>query len=309
MSRQQTVKQSTRKSGYYSFHSGAISTTRIRVMPHRPVATFKAYWGKYVFARRLSIIVLLSGLIVYAYTQDWFEQSVVKIDGIYDDAMKHFGFVIEDIIIEGRNHAPLHTIMSALGVKEGDGILEVDVPALRARIESVPWVESAIIQRDFPDTLLIRIVEKKPAALWQYNNKLKMINEKGDIIDDFVLPEFQNLLIVIGKDGPVHLKSLFAVISKYPKLSHQLKAVAYIGNRRWDLMYKNGMLIKLPEVSIQSAVKKLMELDQKHSLLSGQIEVIDLRLDDRMFLYVSPEKAEKKKMQESAVDHGIENHI
>ena len=43
----------------------------------------------------------------------------------------------------------------------------VDVEAIRARLLQFGWVKDARVSRRLPDTLVIDIVERQPAAIWQ----------------------------------------------------------------------------------------------------------------------------------------------
>ena len=43
----------------------------------------------------------------------------------------------------------------------------VDVDAIRSRLLQFGWVKDARVSRRLPDTLVVDIVERTPAALWQ----------------------------------------------------------------------------------------------------------------------------------------------
>ena len=59
----------------------------------------------------------------------------------------------------------------------GDRTLrDYDLDALRRHVEQVGWVKDARVSRRFPDTLVIDIVERTPAALWQNQGQLALID-------------------------------------------------------------------------------------------------------------------------------------
>ena len=55
----------------------------------------------------------------------------------------------------------------------------VDVSDIRSRLLEFGWVKDARVSRRFPDTLVIDIVERTPAALWQDEDRLTLIDAEG----------------------------------------------------------------------------------------------------------------------------------
>src|SRR3546814_2170718 len=58
----------------------------------------------------------------------------------------------------------------------------VDLASLRAQLMQLGWVEDARVSRRLPDTLIIDIVERKPAAVWQNKGKLALIDVNGKVL-------------------------------------------------------------------------------------------------------------------------------
>ena len=59
----------------------------------------------------------------------------------------------------------------------------VDVGAIRERLLHYGWVKDARVLRRLPDTLVIDIVERTPAALWQNKGQLALIDAEGVVLD------------------------------------------------------------------------------------------------------------------------------
>ena len=76
------------------------------------------------------------------------------------------------------------------------------------------------------------------------------------------------------------------ILSSEPNLFHQVWAISYIGKRRWDVSLRSGVEIKLPEKNPSEAWAKLSEMDRSESLLSREINVIDLRKNG--YLIIKP---------------------
>src|SRR3546814_9565733 len=54
----------------------------------------------------------------------------------------------------------------------------VDLAGVRADLMEYGWIQDARVSRRLPDTLVVDIVERTPAAIWQHNGKLSLIDKK-----------------------------------------------------------------------------------------------------------------------------------
>ena len=74
----------------------------------------------------------------------------------------------------------------------------VDAGAIRERLLRYGWVKDARILRRLPDTLVIDIVERKPAALWQSQGQLALIELEGVVLDRVPVDRMPDLPLLIG---------------------------------------------------------------------------------------------------------------
>ena len=71
---------------------------------------------------------------------------------------------VDRVRVTGTQHVTVAQVLAASGVHVHDHLLFVDTGAAARRIEQMPWVERASVQRDLPGTLKITIDEYTPAA-------------------------------------------------------------------------------------------------------------------------------------------------
>jgi len=71
------------------------------------------------------------------------------------------GLAVAEIEVEGRETTDRDTILDALGAGIGTPILAVSPKRAKEQLEKLPWVRSAIIERRLPDTIYVRLVERK----------------------------------------------------------------------------------------------------------------------------------------------------
>jgi len=194
------------------------------------------------------------------------------------------GFRVEDVEVAGRVQTDSGALLAAVAVRRGDPMLGFDPEAARARIESLPWVASAMVERRLPDTVRIRIVERRPIALWQHNERLSLIDAQGANLGPVALESAPALPLVVGGDAPTHAAELLSLLAQHPDLAKRVQASSWIGSRRWDLKLDNGVEIRLPENGVADALQQLADAQSASKLLERDVAAIDLRLPGKMIV-------------------------
>jgi cell division protein FtsQ len=199
------------------------------------------------------------------------------------------GFAVRNVYLEGRSRTPLTDIRGALAVSHGSPILALDMGELRERLEKLPHVKQASIDRALPDTLYVRIVERAPVALWQHDSKVSLVDDEGTVMEDTDIAPYHALPLVVGDGAPKHVHELLAMLGSEPDLMKQVKAAVRVGDRRWNLHLAQGIEVKLPEQGESQAWKDLAQLSRERRLLDRNIKAVDMRAPDRVFIRLSPD--------------------
>jgi cell division protein FtsQ len=203
-----------------------------------------------------------------------------------------FGLTVQDVLVEGRTETARDDILSALAVARGTALLSIDPESARARIEALPWVKTAVVERHLPDTLFVRLTERTPLALWQKDGQLALVDADGRVLSRGDLSRYRDLPIVIGDDAPQAARAILGVLAAEPDLYRRIEALTYVGARRWDVRLAGGIQIQLPETDPGRAWARLADTDRREQLLAHDISVVDLRLPDRLVVRLAHPPAE-----------------
>ena len=219
------------------------------------------------------------------------------------------GLSVQSVEVEGRVMTAPADILKAIGVERGTPILGINPAQAKNRIEGLPWVRAATIERRLPGTIHIRLIERQPLALWQYHGQMMLIDRDGVIVTTENLGRFASLLLVVGENAPNHTTDLLALLDREPTLARQTQSAVWVSNRRWDIHLANGITVILPELDPAAAWSHLARLEHDHGLMARKIDFIDLRLPDRVVVHVIPEPAKPpvkvaKMTTKSAKGHG-----
>jgi cell division protein FtsQ len=199
------------------------------------------------------------------------------------------GFTVADITVEGRETTDRETILAALGAGPGTPILAVNPTRAKEQLGALPWVRTAVIERRLPHTLYVRLVERKPLALWQHGGKLDLVDREGSVIPVAQLDQFAKLPMVVGEGAASHAAELIEMLGSDPDLAARVTAAVRVGDRRWNLRIDNAIDVLLPADEPASAWSQLARLERSSGILKRDVQTIDLRLPDRLVLRISPE--------------------
>jgi cell division protein FtsQ len=162
----------------------------------------------------------------------------------------------------------------------------VNAPEIRERLLKFGWIKDARILRRLPDTLVIDIVERKPAALWQSQGQLALIDSEGVVLDRVPVDQMPDLPLLIGPGANAEEEELSRLMADVPTLRPQLASATWVGGRRWDLNFQSGETVALPEgeLAARTALDKFAKQDKASGLLGRGIVRFDLRVPGKMIV-------------------------
>jgi cell division protein FtsQ len=216
---------------------------------------------------------------------------VLTLLGVPQRAWQHFvqdtataGFEIRHVEVSGTKEMPRLPVYDAALSGPSNAMLNADLPAIRARLLALPWVADASVARQLPDTLSIGIVERRPVALWQHRQRFALIDINGQVLPTSDLTRFAKLPVVVGAGANARVREMLALTASAPSLSNRVDAAVLVGGRRWDVKFKSGETLALPDTpaAATAAFKRFAKLESQlgedRKLLGGRFQRFDMRL-------------------------------
>ena len=248
------------------------------------------FWKR---AKWAAVAVLLAG-IAGSGAYVWFRTDLpaeirIAAQDLLGEAGATADLRVGEVNLRGRVNTPLEALTAAVDVERGDPILALDLDALRRKVEAIGWVKQATVWRQLPDTLHIEIVEREPFARWQIDGRHYLIDQDGKVLEEGNRLEFAHLLLLVGAGASDKAHDLLKMLQTDPMLARRVVNAIRVRNRRWDIEFDNGVIARLPEENPEQAWARLIALERSHGLLRRDIEIVDLRLDDRLIVRLNPE--------------------
>lgn len=197
------------------------------------------------------------------------------------------GWEVRHVELTGAREQNRLAIYSAALNGNSNAMLATDLDDVRSRLRALPWVADASVQRHLPDTLVIAVTERKPVALWQYHGQLAAIDLSGRVLTRERLERWNDLPILVGAGANWRVREALELIALTP-LGRDMFAATFVGGRRWDLRFKSGEVLSLPDqpALAKAALASFARLDSKgpDRLLGGRFARFDMRLPGRMIV-------------------------
>lgn len=235
---------------------------------------------------RLFLAGILGGAVVLAWIVASFAgvpaMAQHQLGAIAADA----GFEVRRVEVRGvKNINELKVYERALAQRDR-AMPFVDIDGLRQELLDLSWVEDARVSRQLPDTLVIDIVERKPAAVLKKADKMVLIDATGRELESIAAERAKGRLMVTGPGAGKQVAALQDLLATAPALKPQVRQAEWIGNRRWNLTFKTGQVLALPEGAGKSsgALMKFAQIDGRNRLLGGKFAAFDMRANDRIYL-------------------------
>lgn len=235
--------------------------------------------------------ILACGVVVAAGVGLYAADPAGRLRNITDntaDLATAAGLEVREIVVEGRRNTPRDLLHAAIGAQQGDPILGFSAAEARARLETIAWVESAHVERRLPGTILVRLKERTPFAIWQNQGRFAIVDRDGNIVATEALDAFGPLPLIVGVGAERHAPALHDLLAAHRDIQARTQAMVRVGERRWNLKLHNGIDVMLPEGHEAPALNRLAEMQTRHALLDRPLTAIDMRLPDRMVLRHAP---------------------
>ncbi len=142
------------------------------------------------------------------------------------------------------------------------------------------FIEGFNIKKKYPDTLKIRIFEKKPIAILLKNKKKYYLSEKIDLIEYKSFQNLQNLPYVIGNEN--EFKNFYFNLKKIDFPFEIVNKFILYESKRWDIETVNKNTIKLPSKNYLESLESYLKL--RNQIETKEYKVFDYRINNQLIL-------------------------
>lgn len=131
----------------------------------------------------------------------------------------------DQVKISGTYYTPRRSILEIFAGDRGKSILRVPIDERRQQIESIPWVESAVVRRVLPNRIAVSITERTPIAFLREGSSMALVDAHGEILDRPVEGNF-DFPVVTGVSPDLPLEDRAQRMQLFSGFMQQIESAA-----------------------------------------------------------------------------------
>ena len=130
----------------------------------------------------------------------------------------------DQVNISGTHFTPRTSILEIFAADRGKSILRVPIGERRREVESIPWVESAVVRRVLPNRIAVAITERTPIAFLREGSSMALVDVHGVILDRPVEGNF-DFPVVTGVSPDLPLEDRAQRMQLFSGFMQQIESV------------------------------------------------------------------------------------
>jgi cell division protein FtsQ len=177
---------------------------------------------------------------------------------------------VRAVQVDGLVTLPADQVQEAAGIGTGTPLLRLDLDAAEVRVARLPQVAQVEVTRDWPDSVVITVVERVPIAVVGEPGQRSLVDADG-VLFDVVTGEPPDGVVPLdvrspGPDDPATLAGVAAVSSLPAGVRAQVAGAAATGPDDISLTLSGGTVVRWGDATESRA---------KSAALVGLLEQID----------------------------------
>ena len=189
-------------------------------------------------------------------------------------------FNLKKIIIKNNSLIKEEEIKKSLISIYDKNLIFLDNKEIEQKLMKNGYIESFYIKKKYPNTLEIKIIEKKPIAILFFNKKKFYLSEKIELINFKRIKEYENLPYIFGNKDD--FKIFFFELKKINFPISQIKKFTLFETKRWDLETFDNKVIKLPIDNYSQSLENYLNLIDKD--IFKKYKLFDYRIGNQLIL-------------------------
>lgn len=168
-------------------------------------------------------------------------------------------FPLREVVVQGELNQVTRTQLEyvARGAISGN-FFTVNVDAVRASFEKLPWIRRVSVRRHWPDSLELAVEEQTAVARWrQLQGEYRLVNPYGEL---FVAASTESLPLFSGPEGsaPRILAQHKEFVDALGPLGRKPSEILLSSREAWQLKLDDGLVLDLGREEAKHPVAERM---------------------------------------------------
>ena len=221
--------------------------------------------SKYKIYLYLFFLIFLSSIFNFKYLENYKDMVSLKRINIY-----------------GVSYNERINIEKELNKLKNTNIFKIDEFNVLKKMSKFNFIEGIYVKKILPSSININLSTTSILGKTFLNGEEFYIGKNGKFINSNQIFKKYKTATVFGEFEVKEFVNLYNILNSQQLKINEIDYYYYFKNRRWDLVFSNGLTLKLPTKNKKDSIKIFKELKDKNKLTNTKI--IDLRVSNQIIM-------------------------
>ena len=185
---------------------------------------------------------------------------------------------IKNINVYGLKEKNNKVLLNTIENLDLGNIFFINNNELSETVRSFSFVEKFEIFKKYPSSLKIEIKKTNFLARINKNNDIFIIGSNGKFLENSITEKY--LPFIFGKPTIDEFLEFKTILDSSKFDYSEIKNLYYFPSKRWDILLKNNILLKLPRKNPSRSLDDAFKFLDNNSLKN--VKILDLRINNQL---------------------------
>ena len=237
----------------------------------------------------LPIGLLMAALAVWGTRPAQVAQLTGWVEGLRASIEARPEFQVRQMAVTGASPVLADAIRDRLDLDFPVSWFDLDPDAIRDELVRLDAVADVAVVLELGGALRVDVTQREPALVWRQASGLELLDATGHRVAFIDRRDGRaDLPLITGRGADRAAPEALALLATAAPLGARVTALTRQGERRWDVVLKDGPVIQLPETGARAALERVLGMDAAMDLLARDVTTVDLRNPDRPSVRLGP---------------------
>ena len=199
---------------------------------------------------------------------------------ISDNYQDKFG--LKNINVNGVSYKEKKNIEEELSNLKNTNIFKITDNKVLEKLTKFNFIESINVKKIIPSSINVNLSKTSILGKTFINGEEFYVGKNEKLINSNQIYEKHDIPTVFGEFQIKEFLNLYNILNNQQLEIDDIEKYYFFKNRRWDLVFSNGLILKLPSKNIINSIKVYKKLLDNNNLVNTKI--IDLRVIDQIII-------------------------
>jgi cell division protein FtsQ len=178
----------------------------------------------------------------------------------------------------------------------GASLLDLDLVSLKGTLLAQPWIRDVNLRKEYPDTLAVRVIERRPVAVLAGRQVEAIVDETGTVLEQWsnggeIPTQWLRLPVIHGVEpislrggGSAALQRFGAALEILRAASSSADPALDLDVSRWDdvRVQRHGYGLRFGEGPFDEKWRRFLSVESEIERRHEGVREVDLRFPDQV---------------------------